>query len=139
MNLQTDTIADFMRGFRPKVSKPPEPSRKRGRPRKRTESLYATVMRGHQGMAAWFRDYHQREARSDAELLQAFRDHVRKTAGLDARSAQVLALGYTLKTVQNLLGEARRFYREHPEKCPFLGVDGAVQAECNQPINQTTK
>jgi len=139
MNLQTDTIADFMRGFRPKAPRPQETSRKRGRPRKRDEQLFARVLRGHLAIAEWFREQHHREARSDAELLQAFRGHVLEAAGLDARSAQVLELGYTLKTVQNLLGEARRFYREHPEKCPFLGVDGGVQAECNQPIKQTTK
>lgn len=128
MELQTNAIAQFMRGFEPKTRT--EPAR-RGRPRKRNEELFSRVIRGHRATSEWFAREHGREARSDLELFTAFREYVQEVYADDVRASRVLSLGYTLKTVQNLLGQARRFYREHPEKCPFLGVEGSTETQCN--------
>lgn len=119
MDIQTNEIAQFMRGFQPK--QPAQP-KQRGRPRKRTEELYARVIRGHHAIAEWFEHEYGRAARSDIELFRAFRDYVQQTSYTDARAAEVLKLGYTLKTVQNLLWEARCYFRERPGKDPFLGA-----------------
>lgn len=128
MELQTNAIAQFMRGFEPKTR--PEP-KQRGRPRKRNEELFARVIRGHRAASEWFAREHGREARSDLELFTAFQKYVQEVCAEDVRAVRVLSLGYTLKTVQNLLGQARRFYRDHPEKCPFLGVEGGTETQCN--------
>lgn len=120
MDLQTNEIAQVMRGFQPKTRAQPK---QRGRPRKRNAELFARVIRGHRATAEWFENAHKRPARSDVELFTAFSEHLLEASHADARAVQVLSLGYTLKTVQNLLGEARRFFREHPEKDPFFGVD----------------
>lgn len=131
MDIQTNEIAQFMRGFQPKTRAQPK---QKGRPRKRNEDLFARVVRGHRATAQWFELEHGRAARSDVELFTAFREHVLEASQADARAVQVLSLGYTLKTVQNLLGEARRFFREHPEKDPFLGVDASLTTESNHII-----
>ncbi|MFN7121892.1 MAG: hypothetical protein ACK4NM_07655 [Hydrogenophaga sp.] len=131
MDIHTNEIAQFMRGFQPKTRARPK---QRGRPRTRNEELFARVIRGHRATAKWFEEEHGRAARSDIELFTAFREHVLEASQADARAVQVLSLGYTLKTVQNLLGEARRFYREHPEKHPFLGVDAPLTTESNHII-----
>lgn len=128
MDIRTNEIAQFMRGFQPKTRALPK---QRGRPRQRNEELFARVIRGHRAIAEWFEHEQGRAPRSDIELFTAFREHVLEASQADTRAAQVLTLGYTLKTVQNLLGQARRFFREHPEKDPFLGVDASLAPESN--------
>lgn len=129
MDIHTNEIAHFMRGFHPKEKVSPK---QRGRPRKRNEELFARVIRGHLATCEWFEQENGRAARSDTELFTAFRLYVLKSSEVDARAVQALSLGYTLKTVQNLLGQARRYFREHPEKCPFLGVDDVPATESNR-------
>lgn len=119
MDLQTNEIAQFMRGFQPK---PPAQPKQRGRPRKRNEELFARVLRDHRAIAEWFELEHGRAARTQMELLRAFREQVRQTSHEDARVVEVLKGEYTLKTVQNLLWEARRYFRDQPGKHPFLGA-----------------
>lgn len=135
MDLHTNEIAQLMRGFQPKTRSGPK---QRGRPRKRNEELFARVVRGHRATAEWFKRAHHRPARSDVELFTAFSEHLIEVSRADARAVQVLSLGYTLKTVQNLLGEARRFFREHPEKDPFLGVDQTASSASNPITNCPT-
>lgn len=135
MDLQTNEIAQVMRGFQPKTRAEPK---QRGRPRKRNEELFARVIHGHRATAEWFERAHQRPARSDVELFTAFSEHLLEISHADARAVQALSLGYTLKTVQNLLGQARRYFREHPEKCPFLGVDRSP-ASASNPIQELSK
>lgn len=123
--LDSNAVTALMRGFQPKPQATPA---HRGRPRKRTEALFADVLRGHRAIAAWFSREVGRPARSDVELFGHFRAHVLAVSREEGRAANALSLGYSLKTVQNVLGQARRYYREHPEKCPFLGVDDADDA-----------
>lgn len=135
MDLQTNEIAQFMRGFQPKARAQPK---QRGRPRKRTEELFARVIRGHQAIAEWFEQEHGRAARTEIELLRAFREHVRQTSHGNARVVEVLKLDYTLKTVQNLLWEARRYFRDRPGKDPFSGFDSSLSGESNHIIETET-
>ncbi len=131
MELQTNAIATYLRVRRSE----PAPSNQRGRPRKRTESHYAEIMRGHIELLDWFEETHARGPKSDAELYRAFREHVAKTIQCD-RAIEAAAvddlIGVRMKTALNVLGEARRFYREHPEKGPFTGMDEQGPQASNQ-------
>jgi hypothetical protein len=122
MQLQTNAIASYLR-VRPRD---PEQPNLRGRPRKRTEAHYAEILRGHVELVDWFEEVHARAPKSDAELYKAFRAHVAQTIQCD-RAVEAAAvddlIGVRMKTALNVLGEARRFYREHPEKGPFTGMD----------------
>ncbi len=129
MHLQTNAVARLMRGFEPKVAPTPK---LRGRPRKLSEELFRDVLRGHRAISEWFAEKHGRPARSDVELFEHFRAYVLSVSHVEGRAAHALSIGYSMKTVQNVLGQARRFYREHPEKCPFLGVDAEREAKFNQ-------
>lgn len=117
---ETNAVATLMRGFQPQPRPTP---RKRGRPRKRSAAFFGEVMRGHRSIAAWFEAEHGRQANSDVELIESFRAYIVNLAPTESREANVLSIGCSLKTVQNVLGEARRFFKEHPEKSPFFGVD----------------
>ena len=129
MHLQTNAVARLMRGFEPKAAPPPN---RRGRPRTWNEELYRDVLRGHRAISEWFSEVHGRPARSDVELFERFRAYVLSVSHVEGRAAHALSIGYSMKTVQNVLGRARRFYREHPETCPFLGVDAEREAKFNQ-------
>lgn len=123
--LDSNAVTALMRGFQPK----PQVARaQRGRPRKRTEALFADVLRGHRAIAVWFAREVGRPARSDVELFECFRAYAYSLAIEGSREANVFSMGYSLKTVQNVLGQARRYFKKHPEKCPFLGVDGGDAA-----------
>jgi hypothetical protein len=112
----------------------PTQKRGRGRPRKKDESFFADVLRGHLGVVAWHQQTCGAPARSDAALYKAFRWHVAETVeaeGVAALAARDAALGPRLKTVLNTLAEARAFFRKHPEKCPFPGTDTGSTNESN--------
>lgn len=112
----------------------PTEKRGRGRPRKKNESFFADVLRGHLGVVAWHQQTYGASARSDAALYKAFRWHVAETVeadGVVALAARDAALGPRLKTVLNTLAEARAFFKKHPEKHPFTGTDTAPASESN--------
>lgn len=127
--LHANAVTTFMRGFHPKERATPN---RRGRPKKRTEVLFGEVLRGHRAIADWFEREHGRTANSDVELFESFRAYALSLAPDQSRESNALSIGYSMKTVQNVLGQARRYFREHPEKCPFLGVDAERDADCNQ-------
>lgn len=129
MDIQTNEIALFMRGFCPQIKAMPKA---RGRPRKRNKELFARVVRAHRLTTDWFEQVHGRAPRSDIELFTVLRAHLLTVAQSGGREMQILSAGYTVKTVQNLLGEARRYFREHPENGPFLGVDSGQPSEFNR-------
>lgn len=131
MQLQTNAIATYLRVHRSGAVTPNQ----RGRPRKRTEAHYAEIMRGHIELVDWFDEIHARAPKSDAELYRVFRAHVAQSVQCDREGgAEVVdyLIGVRLKTVLNVLGEARRFYRDHPEKGPFTGMDAKVSQASNQ-------
>lgn len=133
MQLQTNAIATYLRVARTE----PQPPNHRGRPRKRTEAHYAEIMRGHIELLDWFEEIHSRAPTSDAELYRAFRAHVAQTIHCDrAIEAEAIddLIGVRMKTALNVLGEARRFYREHPEKGPFTGMDVRGTQASNQDL-----
>lgn len=138
MELQTNAIATYLRVRRGE----PRPSNQRGRPRKRTEAHYAEIMRGHIELLDWFEENHSRAPSSDAELYRAFRSHVAQDIQCD-RAIEAAAIddliGVRMKTVLNVLGEARRFYREHPEKGPFTGMDVHASQASNQDSESETE
>ncbi|RYD69109.1 MAG: hypothetical protein EOP84_29110 [Verrucomicrobiaceae bacterium] len=131
MQLQTNAIATYLQVRRSQ----PESSSQRGRPRKRTEKHYAEIMRGHIELVDWFELNHARAPKSDAELYRSFRAHVAQSTqcerAIEAEAVDDL-IGVRMKTVLNVLGEARRFYRDHPEKGPFTGMDDDGAQESNE-------
>lgn len=111
MNLAQNPILGY-------VSRPPRPERElrpTGRPKKRTPAHYAEILRGHEELRRWFYEGAGRMPTSDRELYEAFRDHVLSAAEPGTELAQEVRLGMSIKTVRNVLAEARRHFRDCPE------------------------
>lgn len=120
----------------------PTQKRGRGRPRKKDESFFADVLRGHLGVVDWHQEAYGCPARSDAALYKAFRWHVAETVeadGVVALAARDAALGPRLKTVLNTLAEARAFFKKHPEKHPFSGTDTTAHNESNHTTQESDR
>lgn len=113
-------------GSRKKGDRP----RARGRPRKRTVDHYAEVLAAHQALRQSFETSVGRHPRSDAELYGAY------IASADDGEAWVIEM--RLKTFLNVLGEARTFFRKHPEKCPFTGMDALSSTTSNEASASST-
>lgn len=130
MQLQMNAISAYLRG--PK--RQDRTVKKRGRPRKETPEHYAAVLRGHAQIAQWFREERGCPHRSDVELYEAFRQHVFASREYQRPEEAEMAddlLAVRLKTALNVLGRARRYFRESPEKPPLTGMDHAAHTSFN--------
>lgn len=120
-----DAITVYL-GSRKKSDQP----RVRGRPRKRTVDHYAEVLAAHQALRQSFELSVGRAPRSDAELYDAYI--------ASANDAMAWVIEMRLKTFLNVLGEARTFFRKHPEKCPFTGMDALSTRTSNEASASST-
>lgn len=117
--LRQTPFGEYLRG-----RKKPDPApRKIGRPRKRTAEHFAAVLRGHEQMRKWFTEEKGVPPKSDRELLSAFRNHVQQECGTPMTEGQEIRFAMGLKTVLNVLGQARAFKLANPENPAFSGVD----------------
>lgn len=113
MNLTENAILGYVRR-EPRPRMDPKPT---GRPKKRTPEHYASVLRGHEELCRWFREREGRAPATDRELYEAFRRHLLEAVPPDRERGEEVRLGMSIKTVRNVLAEARRHFRDCPEKC----------------------
>jgi len=104
--------------------------RTRGRPRKRTVDHYAEILAAHQALRQSFEASVGRQPRSDAELYGAYI--------ASAYDGEAWVIEMRLKTFRNVLGEARTYFRKHPEKCPFTGMDALSTTASNEASESST-
>jgi len=98
-------------------------TRAAGRPKTRTASYLAGLLRDYAVMADWFHLSHGRAAKSDVELLNAFLQSEFQKHGLRACRVESAEVQGRIKTLRNHLSEARHVCAAIPETLLFPGCN----------------
>lgn len=103
------------------------PTRKSGRPRKRTREYFQGLLAEHTRLVAWFANKYGATPVSDRQLYTEFFADQFCARGDRAGRAKSAEFQRTLKTLRNELAEARRIARASPENQPIYGTRRDVE------------